>query len=275
MKKKPPQPLHPTAIEKTQEGGDHAIFSDLMVTEICAVFDHLDGVCFFLKDKAGRFIHAGDGPRQALFQEGCATCGLTDHDLYPQGIADRIRRDDELVMQTNRPMLNIVEILTNPHRHSIGWYVTNKFPAHDAAGAVIGIMGTVQPFEVRRKILLTGTTLDDVLEHVNQHYAETITQGELAAIAGLSERGFRRRFSEVLGVAPQDFVLQTRLLKACDRLIHSEASVSEIAVAHGFCDQSAFSVQFRRVLGITPLQYRKRFTDALAARHRPENRKAG
>ena len=233
------------------------------------MFDHLDGVCFFLKDREGRFVHAGTGPRQTFFGDGSNTAGLTDHDLYPKGIADRIRGDDELVMTSNRPLLNIVEILTNPRCQSIGWYVTNKFPAHDSKGLVIGVMGRLQPFEVRRKILLTGTLLDRVLEHVNECYAAVLSVGELAKMAGMSERGFRRRLTEGLGVVPQDFVLQTRMLKACDQLVHSEDSLADIAVSHGFCDQSAFIVQFRRVLGVTPLQYRKRYADVQVARRQP------
>jgi hypothetical protein len=52
-----------------------------------------------------------------------------------------------VVIESNAPLLNIVELLVNPGSQAVEWYVTNKFPVHDGTGAVIGVMGTVQLYE--------------------------------------------------------------------------------------------------------------------------------
>ena len=76
--------------------------------------------------------------------------GVTDFDLYPESVAKRIVADDQKVTESRQPLLNIVELLVNPSCGAIGWYVTNKFPVFDQQGDVIGVMGTVQPYEGRR-----------------------------------------------------------------------------------------------------------------------------
>jgi AraC-like DNA-binding protein len=237
--------------------------------EMRQLFDHLDGVCFFMKDTEGRFIAIGEGPRQDLNHDEKAVIGCRDFDLYPRHIAERIRADDRRVMESDRPLLNIVEMLVNPMHHAIGWHVTHKFPVHDRAGRVIGLMGTVQPFAGRRKALLSGTRLDDAISHMEERCAQALPIGELAHIAGLSARQFRRKFQEVLGMSPQDFILHTRLARACTALTTTPASVVQIAEQCGFCDQSALATLFRRILGVTPLEYRQRYASALALRHQP------
>jgi AraC-like DNA-binding protein len=237
------------------------------VAEICLLFEHLDGVCFFMKDEDGRFVAIGAGPRQDFNHDAKALIGCTDYDLYPQHIADRIRADDHHVMSLDRPLLNIVEILVNPRLQTPGWYVTNKFPVHDAIGKVIGITGTVQPFANRRKLLLSGTRLDDALDYIEEHFSEAISIATLAQIAAMSERALRRSFQEMLGMPPHDFILRTRLMKACVALTHTQKSATEIAVECGFYDQSAFALQFRQVIGKTPSEYRRRYTALLATRH--------
>lgn len=236
-------------------------------SEICLLFEHLDGVCFFMKDRDGRFVSIGAGPRQEFNHDEKALIGCTDYDLYPQQIADRIREDDHTVMGRDRPLLNIIEILVNPRLQTPGWYVTNKFPVHDTVGKVIGIAGTVQPFANRRKLLLSGTRLDDALNHIEEHFSEAISITTLAGIAAMSERALRRSFQEVLGVPPHDFILRTRLMRACEALTHTQKSATEIAVECGFYDQSAFAQQFRQVIGKTPSEYRRRYTAMLATRH--------
>jgi AraC-like DNA-binding protein len=59
-----------------------------------------------------------------------------------------------------------------------------------------------------------------------------------------------------------------RMKSACERLLQPQQSVAVIAQECGFCDQSAFAYQFRRSVGLAPLEYRKRYSDAVAAKPR-------
>lgn len=70
---------------------------------------------------------------------------------------------------------------------------------------------------------------------------------------------FRRLFKELAGMPPLQFLLQNRLRKAAEQLIHSEASVKQIAANSGMGNAFYFSRQFRQKYQASPLQYRKEF----------------
>jgi len=118
-------------------------------------------------------------------------------------------------------------------------------------------------------LLLSGTRLDEALDYIEEHYAETIAVDTLARIAAMSVRALRRNFQDVLGMSPHDFLLRTRLMKACAALTQSQKRAAEIAVDCGFYDQSAFALQFRQIIGKTALEYRRRYAAMLATRHQP------
>jgi len=76
---------------------------------------------------------------------------------------------------------------------------------------------------------------------------------------GILHRHFDRRFKEVTGLTPQQFLGRCRVDAACRLLRGGGAPLGEIALELGYCDQSAFTAQFRKRMGITPLRYRREF----------------
>ena len=231
-----------------------------------ALFTGLEGVTFFIKDREGRLMGLSEGVRQCFdFGVESDILGQTDYDLYPRSVADRILADDRRVMKSRQPLLNIVELLVNPARRGIGWYVTNKFPVFDSRGCVIGVMGTLQNYEGRRRKLLEGTKLDVVIERIRQQPAVRHTELELTRLAGMSARQLRRHFQSILGMSPRDFMMFCRMQVACEALVTPGKQIAEIAQDAGFFDQSAFSYQFRRSIGMAPLEYRKQYLDAVQA----------
>ena len=73
---------------------------------------------------------------------------------------------------------------------------------------------------------------------------------------------FSRRIRSLFGLTPAQLIAQTRLDAARAMLAAGSAPIAEIAIACGYCDQSAFSRQFRRVAGLTPTEYRQRHRPA-------------
>ena len=251
--------------EKTQRD----FFARMVPGSFTALFAGLEGVTFFIKDADGRFMGFSASPRQGLdFGVEQNLIGVTDYDLYPSNVAGRIVADDRKVTETQKPLLNIVELLVNPSCGAIGWYVTNKFPVFDRHDDVIGVMGTVQPYEGRRKRLLAGTRLDEVVERIRQRPAERHNVNDLADIAGMSTRQLGRHFQSVLGMSPRGFMLLCRMQLACELLTQPKLSIGQIAERTGFCDQSAFAFQFRQSIGMAPQAYRRRYrAAAMAQRH--------
>ena len=243
-----------------------AFFSRMAPGSFTALFAGLEGVTFFIKDLDGRFMGFSASPRQGLdFGVEQNLLGVTDYDLYPESVAQRIVADDRKVTKSRQPLLNIVELLVNPSCGAIGWYVTNKFPVFDSRERVIGVMGTVQPYEGRRKRLLAGTRLDEVVERIRQEPAHKHNVNELAELACMSARQLGRHFQAVLGMSPRDFMTLCRMQLACELLIQPQFSIGQVAQQTGFCDQSALAYQFRQSIGLAPIEYRRRYQDASLA----------
>ena len=84
--------------------------------------------------------------------------------------------------------------------------------------------------------------------------------------SGLAERTFKRRFSQATGFAPIDCEQRLRVEDAKRRLERTEAPADEISWKVGYEDPAFFRRLFKRVTGLTPGAYRKRFQVPLFAR---------
>lgn len=77
--------------------------------------------------------------------------------------------------------------------------------------------------------------------------------------SGLAERTFKRRFTEATGFSPIDYVQRLRIEDAKRRLERTEASAEAISWEVGYEDAAFFRRLFKRVTGMTPGAYRRRF----------------
>jgi PAS domain S-box-containing protein len=75
--------------------------------------------------------------------------GKSDYYFYPPDQATAFRADDALVMHTKAPIIGIVEKVTRADGRSV-WLEINKFPMRDAAGRIIGVIGTYQDITDRK-----------------------------------------------------------------------------------------------------------------------------
>jgi AraC family transcriptional regulator, alkane utilization regulator len=80
---------------------------------------------------------------------------------------------------------------------------------------------------------------------------------ELAERVSMSRTGFAVRFTQMVGVAPLDYVRKWRMQKASDLLRQGEDNLDEIARQVGYESGAAFSKAFKREIGIPPGLYRK------------------
>ena len=223
------------------------------------LFDHLPGVLFFAKDREGRLLAANRGLLDLYgYNNEEHFWGVTDFDLLPRSLAEKFREDDLKVIRTGIPMLEIVEIFIN--RQGIpAWFLTNKMPIFSREGEVMGVMGTIQDYEKQRDLLPADSDISKALRHIGSHFHREIQIPGLAAMCGLSVRQFERKFKEHLKTPPQQYIIKMRVHAACDELRRSKKPISDIATDLGFYDQAAFSRQFRKHMGMTPLYYRKKY----------------
>jgi len=94
---------------------------------------------------------------------------------------------------------------------------------------------------------------------IADHYCERAPVAAMAALSGLPERSFKRRFEQATGMSPLAYVHTLRLEEAKQMLEAGAASIEAIAAEVGYEDAGFFARLFRRNVNLTPGQYRKRF----------------
>lgn len=93
--------------------------------------------------------------------------------------------------------------------------------------------------------------------HIEAHIAEPIPLDALAALARLSRHHFCRAFHQSFGMPPHRYHNDRRIERAKVLLAGGTASVTEIGLALGFRETSAFTATFHRLTGTTPSAWRR------------------
>ena len=145
------------------------------------------------------------------------------------------------------------------------WTITDKYPLRNARGKVVGLIGTIQFFEARRKMLGHLGAVGKAADFIRDHLGDGLMLAEIARHAGFSERQLQRLFRQVFGISVQQFIIRSRIQAAMHELTHTQRTIAEIALMFGFSDQSAFTNQFRSIAGLPPRLYRKRYVAQLTA----------
>jgi AraC-like DNA-binding protein len=94
------------------------------------------------------------------------------------------------------------------------------------------------------------------ISHMHADPAHPWTVAELASAVGLSRATFARRFSDLVGRPPLDYLTGWRLDLAARRLRDTDQSVAHVAHAVGYTSEYAFSRAFQRQRGTSPSRYR-------------------
>jgi AraC-like DNA-binding protein len=103
---------------------------------------------------------------------------------------------------------------------------------------------------------LSAGAMRRIREYMEAHLGESIDLSMLAGVAGLSVHHFARQFKQSIGVTPHHYLTQKRVARAQEMLAQTDLSLSEIAYAAGFSDQSHLARHFRHMLGTTPREFR-------------------
>ena len=227
-----------------------------------ALFDCVPNVVFFVKDIEGRYrlvnttlvTRCGAGTKAELL-------GRTAPEVFPSPLGDRYFEQDRQVVRYATPIHQKLELHLYPNRLE-GWCLTDKIPMLGPDGRVVGVAGISRD-------LHAPTTDDDGLgdlaqavEIIRSEYLDSPGVEEIAHRIGLSAYQLNRRLKNVLGITARQLLTKTRMDAASQLLRTTTMTIGDVAQQSGYCDQSAFTRQFRKTTGLTPMQYRRRHHDS-------------
>ena len=99
-----------------------------------------------------------------------------------------------------------------------------------------------------------------VLDYIHEYFLDPLTNEELAAYMGMSEKYFIRFFRSNLGKSPKQYIQEYRMKYSLTLLAIPENSLADIALQLNFADQFIFSKAFKRYYGESPSVFRKQLT---------------
>jgi transcriptional regulator GlxA family with amidase domain len=105
----------------------------------------------------------------------------------------------------------------------------------------------------------SNDVVGELMAYVADHPEADLTVPALAERAQMSERSFSRLFTAEVGMSPGKYVEQARVDAARGHLELSRDGLAAVARRCGFANQETFLRAFRRVVGISPTEYRRRF----------------
>lgn len=164
-------------------------------------------------------------------------------------------------------------------------------PSDEVLSETIALLSAMQGEAVRRSAVISARLLECVLLlvteevaedeprrtgeadmqralfYIHEHFKESPTLSEVAAIIPLDPRYFCRRFKEYTGKTYKEYLTGLKLRFARRLLLATDLSVLRIAESAGFGAQSHFNKEFKREFGVPPLRMR---SDTSARKNAPK-----
>jgi transcriptional regulator GlxA family with amidase domain len=109
--------------------------------------------------------------------------------------------------------------------------------------------GGLAPWQARR-----------VAAYVRDNIGATLRASELATLVRLSYSHFNRAFKVSFHETPTSYIMRQRIGVAQEKMLATDHALSRVALECGLCDQAHFSRMFRRIVGLSPWQWRRQYS---------------
>lgn len=230
---------------------------DRVVAALNEAFAGVPHTMFCVKGLDSRYLainqafadRAGRRPNQIL--------GRTARDLFPADLVDAYEAQDVALLSTGKPIRNELEMILRPDG-SRGWYVTSKTLLRNSSGDITGIVVVSDDLRRNADAAQHHEGLQHAVDLIRRSFTEPLRVADIAAAAARSPAQLERAMRRAFGVSPKQLLIRTRIDEAALRLEETDAPLATIAGECGFYDQSSFTRQFQRAVGITPGAYRAR-----------------
>ena len=101
-----------------------------------------------------------------------------------------------------------------------------------------------------------------VQEFIEKNYNERITVDDLAQMVALSRRSFERRFKKATENTVIEYHQRVKIEAAKRSFETSRQNISEVMYDVGYTDTKAFRNVFKKITGLTPIEYRNKYSKA-------------
>jgi PAS domain S-box-containing protein len=228
-----------------------------VIAALDELFAGVPHVMFCVKGVDGRYVAVNAAFAERAGRSADSVLGHTAAELFPIDLAVAYEAQDEVVLASGEPIRNELELILRPDG-TRGWYVTTKTRLDDIDRRPFGIVAVSYDLRAPAATDRHHTALQTAIEVARRRFAEPLKVADLAAAAGLSTTQLERALRRAVGMSPKQLLVRTRLDEAMRRLDDTELPIATIAGDCGFYDQSSFTRQFRRAVGMTPGAYRSR-----------------
>lgn len=103
------------------------------------------------------------------------------------------------------------------------------------------------------------TEIQKVQDYIEKNYCDKITIETLAGLINTGRRTFERRFKEATNNTSMEYIQRVRIEAAKNFFEASRKNVTEIMFDVGYTDTKAFRDMFKKITGLTPIEYRNKF----------------
>ena len=206
----------------------------------------------------GAFLLAGTG---LLEGKRCSTHWSADHlfrTMYPGVtlVPDKVITDEEGVYSSGgaNSFWNLLLYLVEK-------YVDRAMAVHIAKYYEIEIDRVSQAsyFMFKGQKEHDDAPVRKVQEYIETNYQERLTVADLASMAALSRRNLERRFKKATSNTVVEYIQRVKVEAAKLRLESSGENVNEVMERVGYADSKAFRTTFRKITGLSPLEYRAKY----------------
>ena len=221
------------------------------------VFDDVQDTVYFVKDDGGRYVFVNETlVKRCGGKSKDDLLGKTAAEVFPGALGEDFEGQDRAILSGGPAIRSQLELHVYPDGRQ-GWCLTWKRPLKGCNGSVKGLSGISRDIDGVASSPRDLESLAGVMDYVKSHLDEPLRLGDLAKATGLSVYQINQRMEGLLGLSPKQYVSRCRIDAACHLLENTDESLVGISVACGFSDQSAFTKQFGRIVGMTPKVYRE------------------
>ncbi len=105
----------------------------------------------------------------------------------------------------------------------------------------------------------TDSVIQSIVDYISTNYESDLSLNILSKTFNLSESYLSKRFKTIVGTNINEYINYIRITKAADILKQKKLPITEVAIKCGFNDSNYFAAVFKKLKGITPYKYMKKY----------------